>query len=116
MQVSTPFLKVQFTMRIDRYYRFIGFRTRPMPCNVITIIKPRQNHKFVNILKCDVLQLYLTEDDFLLNSEIPIGDGLLMDSNRFRLIGDTNLLVFPLCVLDGKYGINPPESILAGLT
>lgn len=110
-----PFFKVQFIITANSFYKNIGFRTMPLPVNIITITKSNGVYSYINVLLCKTLQVYFSKEDLLIGFAIPIKNEITQAPPTFNLEGDLSLLSYPVCILNHKYGVFVTGKILETL-
>lgn len=106
------FEKLRFTVVVTKYYKNNGFRAMPTPVNVLTITRPKRAHQYINVSKYNTLHVYTSEDEFKSKFTTAIKSNISDDYPDFELRGHIDLLKFPLCVFDVKYGVYITEEQL----
>lgn len=111
--MSRIFEKLEFTIELTKFYQSIGFRSAPIPINVIKIIKPKRSEQYINISKYNRMHVYRSEVQLLKEFSIPLGTTIGGKPSEFELRGDINLLKFPICVFDGRFAVYLSEHDLS---
>ena len=87
----------------------------PLPVNILTITKSKEVYSYINIVLCKTLQVYFSKEDLLADFAIPVGNGITKEASTFRLEGDLSPISYPICILNGKYGVSANKKILESL-